>query len=683
MQISQLMTNVKRHYQRVFTKQFKISLVAICYLLICYTLLRLGFFLVNKELFSDVNSGEIRWAFIYGLRFDISALLMINGLFLVLYNLPGNPSLRKWFKITLFSLFWLVNLLAIALNLADYGYFPTIHRRLMSEIYTILPDIIRTLPSMVIEYWYLSLTLVIVGTLLIFASWKLFRKLDTLIVYRFNIWRESFCLILMIGLLTLGIRGGLQSRPIRQAHAFFSADRTVGYLVLNSTFSVLRSIVQFSPPVQNLLPQPEAAALVETMLRQENEQMLDSQYPFLRRKTFPDNPHHAEGRPASGGKVSANIVIFIMESWTADYIGSISGQPSATPFFDSIADKGALFTNFLANGERSMIATTSVLSAIPGLYAQSTIKGSKKTMISSQAELNRFIGLGNILMKSGYTTSFHHGAKIGSMGFDAYTKMSGFLKYYGKEDYPNLTSEVVDGTWGIYDEEFFQDALRRMDGFQPPFCSVIFSLTSHAPYKIPPHREAIFRNYSGDNEFQHVLRYSDYSLQQFFNAAQDKPWFKNTIFIIMGDHTNYAKGGNFHSYFHVPLLIYAPDLIKPQRYDQIGSQVDILPTILDILHISTVHSSMGRSLWDTTKTHYEVISNGIHYALFTDQYVLMNDLEKNLGLYDYRLDPQCKNDLQLTHPEIAEDLKRKFYAYIQEVTYAVSQDKICRDIDLK
>lgn len=241
-----------------------------------------------------------------------------------------------------------------------------------------------------------------------------------------------------------------------------------------------------------------------------------------------------------------------------------------------------------------------------------------------------------------------------------------------------------------------------MDAFQPPFCSIIFSLTSHAPYKIPPHREAIFRNYSGDNEFQHVLRYSDYSLQQFFNAVQGKPWFKNTVFIIMGDHTNYARGGNFHSYFHIPLLIYAPEFIKPQRYDQIGSQVDILPTILDILHISTVHSSMGRSLWDTTppeadlpmaqgsnkktasdKTHYEVISNGIHYALFTDQYVLMNDLEKNLGLYDYRFDPQCKNDLQLKNPEIAEDLKRKFYAYIQEVTYAVSQDKICRDSDLK
>lgn len=667
-----------------------------CYLLICYTLLRLGFFLVNRGLFNDAKASEIGWAFIYGLRFDISALLMINGLFLVLYNLPGNPSRWKWFKITLFGLFWLVNLLAITMNLADYGYFPTIHRRLMSEIYTILPDIIRTLPSMLIEYYYLTITLVVLGFFLIFTSLKLFKKLDSLIEYppdragsragRLNIWRESFCLILMAVFLIVGLRGGVQSRPIRQAHAFFSADRIVGYLVLNSTFTILRSMTQFNPPLQHLLPQPEAAALVETMLRQENEQMLDPQYPFLRRKTFPDNPQ------------KTNIVIFIMESWTADYSGSISGQPSATPFFDSIADKGALFTNFLANGERSMIATTSVLSAIPGLYAQSTTKGSKKTMISSQAELNRFFGLGTILMKLGYTTSFHHGAKIGSMGFDAYTKMSGFLKYYGKEDYPNLTSKVQDGTWGIYDEEFFQDALRRMDGFQPPFCSVIFSLTSHAPYKIPSHRESIFKDYSADNEFQHVLRYSDYSLQQFFNSAQDKPWFKNTIFIIMGDHTNYAKGGNFHSYFHVPLLIYAPrcsdtgrpdrsvgapDMIKPQRYDQIGSQVDILPTILDILHISTVHSSMGRSLWDTSKTHYEVISNGIHYALFTDQYVLMNDLEKNLGLYDYRIDPQCKNDLQLTHPKIAEDLKRKFYAYIQEVTYAVSQDKICRDSDLK
>jgi phosphoglycerol transferase MdoB-like AlkP superfamily enzyme len=666
-----LLNKVKEFYHQLTTKQFNISLVTMGYLLVCYTLLRLGFLLANHQFFSGVSAGEIIWSFIYGLRFDISALLMINGALLLLYNLPGNPARWRWFKRVLLALFWFINLAWITLNLADYGYFPTIQRRLMSEIYTILPDIIRTLPSMLIEFWYLTLILIVLGILFVFSSWKLLKWSDQKIRYRFNIIKESIFLILICGLMLLGIRGGMQSRPIRQAHAFFSPNRVVGFMTLNSTFTILRSISQTAIPVQNLLPPDEATKLLETMLRQGNEQMIDSQYPFLRVKNFTDTSQ------------KRNLVIFIMESWTSDYIGSITGhQPSATPFFDSIADKGMLFTNFLANGERSMIATSSVLSSIPGLYSKSTI-GARKTMINSQSEFNRFIGLGTILLREGYLTSFHHGARTGSMGFDAYSKLSGFLNYYGKEDYPNLTSEVIDGTWGIWDEEFFLDSARRMNGFKEPFCSVIFSLTSHAPFKIPPQRKALFNGYSNESAFQKVLRYSDYSIQQFFNAVHDKPWFKNTIFIITGDHTNYAKGNNFHSYFHVPLLIYAPDLIKPQRCNQIGSQVDILPTILDILHISTNHASMGRSLIDTSQTHYTVVSNGTHYALFTDKFVLMNDLEKNVGLYDYRTDTMFKNDLQQQYPQIAEELKRKFYAYIQEVTYAIANDKVCRDQDLK
>ena len=137
---------------KTLPKQFKISVLTISGLLICYTLLRLGFFLTNHGFFVDVPANEIIWSFIYGLRFDISAILMINGALLLLYNFPGNPSARwKPFRVGLLSIFWLSNLAFIGLNLADYIYFPTIQRRLMSEIYTILPDILRMLPSTIIE----------------------------------------------------------------------------------------------------------------------------------------------------------------------------------------------------------------------------------------------------------------------------------------------------------------------------------------------------------------------------------------------------------------------------------------------------------------------------------------------------------------------------------------------------
>ena len=241
----------------------------------------------------------------------------------------------------------------------------------------------------------------------------------------------------------------------------------------------------------------------------------------------------------------------------------------------------------------------------------------------------------------------------------------------------------MDGTWGVWDEEFFLDSLRRMDGFREPFCSVIFSLTSHDPFPIPPHRESLFSQYSTETKFQRVLRYTDYSLQQFFNTAKDKPWFKNTVFIITGDHTNYSRPNILRSYYQVPLLIYAPGIITPQRCNQVGSQVDILPTILDLLSIPTIHASMGRSLLDTTKTHYAVITEGAYCVIFDDRFVLLDDLEKTLGMFDYQADPYLKNNLMSQYPDAAKELRRNLYAYTQEVTYAITNDKVCRDEDIK
>ncbi|MFH0889089.1 MAG: LTA synthase family protein [Planctomycetota bacterium] len=687
----QLINILKRIYNPLLTKQFKISLIAMVYLLICYTLLRLGFFLVNHGFFSDIGTGEIIRAFLYGIRFDISALLMINGPLLLLYNLPLKLINRKYFKLILLVLFLLLNLIFITVNLADYGYFPVTQRRLMSEIYIMFVDIMRMLPSMFSDYYYLFLALAVGGMIFIFTVWRLFKKLDNLIIYQPNLWRDIGCLILLIGLITIGVKGGIQRKPIRQAHAFWSANRITGYLTLNSSFTTIKSLFQAGLPRHSFLPDNEASAELTAMLCQKNEQMIDAQYPFLRRKSFPDAPQ------------KPNLVVFIMESWTADYIGSLSGQtPSATPFFDSLTISGTLFTNFLANGHRSVVAIPSILDSIPGFYSNSLsgvaaaksrlFRGKGNSFIESQSEVNNYIGLGNILLKQGYTTSCHHGARRGALGFDIHSKLSGFLNYYGMEDYLKSGGSSRDTVWGVWDEEFFQDALCRMDKFQSPFCSVIFSLTSHEPFRIPPHRQKLFEQYADETNLQIALRYSDYSLQQFFQIARKKPWFENTIFIITADHTTHSKMNNFYSCFHIPLLIYAPrcsdtgrpdrsvgapGLIAPQICNTIGSQVDILPTILDLLHISATHNSMGSSLMDTERTHYTVVTDGSMYGIFNNQFVLLNDLEKNFGLYNYHLDPILKNDIQIEYPDAAQKLRHSLLAYIQSVSNAIAQNKIC------
>jgi len=656
--------------QRI-TKQVKISLVMIIYLMACYTLLRLGFLAANYGFFKEVGAGEIIRAFIYGLRFDLSALLMINGPLLLLYNLPINHHRWKWYQTGLLVLFWVLNLAFITINLADYGYFATAQRRLMSEIYVMFLDIMKMLPSMITDFYYLFIGLAVGGGLFVWTTWRLLQRLDRSFEYAYSFRRELMHFIFIAFLLVPGVKGGFQTKPIRPAHAFFSSHRAAGYLTLNSSFTVIKSIFQAGMPEYKFMPQAEASAEIISMFFQPGEQIIDEQYPFLRQIKHPGVPN------------KKNIVVFIMESWTADFVGSVSGkEPSSTPFFDSLAQQSILFTNFLATGHRTIVAAPSVLASIPGFYSDSGM-GKKNSFIESQSEVNNFVGLGGILARQGYITSFHHGANTGALGLDVYTKLAGFQHYYGKEDYLNLTDASQDAVWGVWDEEFFLDSLKRMDQFRTPFCSVIFSLTSHEPFRIPPHRQALFDKYADETKFQKVLRYTDYSLEQFFKFAQDKPWFKDTVFIITADHASHSAVNDFYSCFHIPLLIYSPGLEKPARNGVIGSQVDILPTILGVLGISATHASMGVNLTDSSQPHYAVVSDGTRYAIFSDKFVLLNDLEKNIGLYDYHADPMAKKDLQSEYPDQALKLRHSLLAYIQSVSTAISKNRICREEDLK
>ncbi len=658
------MKNLKTYYWDLIPKPLLISVAGLVYLLFCYELLRLGFLVANRQYFAGVPAGQVLWAFVYGLRFDLSALLMLNGVILLLYNLPGFPGRFQWYSKTMLALFWLVNIPGFIVNLTDYGYYGFTQRRLMFELFAMPRETMDMVPSLVRGYWPLFLLLAVLTGLFIYSSLKLFSRLDKKTAYKFNPFTELLSLILIIGLAVLGIRGGLQSKPIRQNHAFFSESRAAGYLALNSTFTVLRSLSQPKLAEFQFMPREQAQDLVEAMLLDPNETMANREYPFLRQKQFPD------------AEKKLNVVIFIMESWSAGQIGALSEGPSATPFFDSLSRQGILYTNFMANSQRSLEAVPAILTSIPAFY-------NNHSFINSQAEMNRVMGLGHILLKRGYTTSFHHGAKVGSMGFDAYARTAGFLKYYGKEDFPGLADSLQDGTWGVYDEEFFGDALSRMNSFNKPFASVIFSLSPHDPLKIPRYRESLFAEYKDDDKFRRALRYSDLSLKAFFEKARNQDWYENTVFIITGDHPYHSMRNNFASIFQVPLLIYRPKGLAPGRDDGIGSQVDILPTVLDLLSLSTTHASMGSSLLSGKKEHYAVVRHGAEFAVFDNRLVLVSDLEKINGLYDHRKDSGFKNDLQTARPEEAGKLFEYLRAYIQQASYAIARDRICREEDIR
>ena len=133
---------------------------------------------------------------------------------------------------------------------------------------------------------------------------------------------------------------------------------------------------------------------------------------------------------------------------------------------------------------------------------------------------------------------------------------------------------------------------------------------------------------------------------------------------------------NIQEMFHIPVLIYAPGIIRPQVREEIASQVDILPTILDILNLEMVHSSMGSSLLRERNDPFSVVRLGNQFAIFKNSYVFLTDLNDNDGMYDYLNDPSFKSDLKALLPVISEGMKDNLLTYLQSVTYSIAKDKI-------
>ena len=645
----------------MLTRRFKLTLAGLGVMMAVYSLLRLGFFLVNRSYFEEAPAGETALAFLRGLRFDAAALLMLNLPVVVLWNLGLPRQAGPWLRSLLFALFALLNVPAVMLNVADYAYFPMVQRRLLYEPFDRPRELLDMVPQ-----WFEEYPLACVGVL---AAGAVFVLLLRWVLGRLQArigGPEGRALptlasgLVLAALCVLGIRGGGQSGILRIADAFtHSASSAIGYLTLNSTYTVLLSAVLRPVQTVRAMDPGEAAAVVAGMLADPEETRPDPAWPFVRRRT-PAGPL----RPR-------NVVLFLMESWTWANVGPHEEQGrtlTRTPHFDALTREGLLFTNFLASGQKSNEAVPSVLSSVPSVFRQ--------PMIGSREELTRLRGMGTILKEHGWRTSFHYAAERTIMGFDAYSRLAGFDVYRSEADYPDKSASVRDGRWGIYDHLFYADTLAWLDREQTPFATVLFSLSPHDPYKLPPDLEADYAAYAGETGYQRCLRYSDWALGRFMDAARAKPWFRDTVFMITADHTRFAPPNSYYESFRVPLLLLAPGLVEPGRNDAIGFHPDILPTLLDLLRVPAEHASMGRSLLAPGRERFAVVSRDQGFGIFDDRFALLHDTRHDVGLYAYRSDPTFAHDLSSVEPARLEVLRRRLLAYLQTVTFSVVDDRV-------
>ncbi|MCB0481022.1 MAG: sulfatase-like hydrolase/transferase [Flavobacteriales bacterium] len=594
---------------------YKGVLVRFSALLVLLMALRWVFFLFNQSLYSPLTFSDILNVFYGGFRFDLSILLYTNSLLLLIDLFPFSLLNQKGVRCAYRILFVAINSFLLSLICADIAFYPFNGKRIDTELLGLLGAIPALMASFFADYWYVFILFgaLVYGLIVLSRVGYSTPSLP-------NIWIRLAAFALGVGCIVVGMRGGISNkRPLSIAAAskHVSADKIS--LVTNSAFTFLYSLVHRDIEIPAYFEDVE----------------LENVFPV--EKNF------------GGDSISTkpNIVLLIMESFSKSYVGSFSGNSTYTPFLDSLTTKGTMCINGFADGRRSSQALVALTSGIPALLPE-------PFMYSNMAG-NRVQGIPEQLKQIGYQSAFFNGSSKDKLGWEEFITQVGFDQYISKENYPNPGHS--DGEWGIYDHYMFDHLLHVLDTSVRPSFYTLFSISSHHPFNIPDSVKEMFP--SEGYLYWSALRYADWSLGQFFKKAEKKDWFKNTVFIVVADHT--LNGESFTDDSHkkartwyenrvglyaIPILFYTPLDSTPKIVKAPFSQVDVSATILDLAGYEGKSITWGKSLKSLPEEKYCFqFVNGL-YQINDDQFVVLFDGESSLGIFNYKTDFTFEIDLR-------------------------------------
>ncbi len=292
---------------------------------------------------------------------------------------------------------------------------------------------------------------------------------------------------------------------------------------------------------------------------------------------------------ATGEEKRWNVVHIVMEGLSLDYT-SDKRNNSLTPFFDDLKGKSLYFSNYYAVGERTVRGLEGLtLTTLPTL-GQSLLK---------RDNLKRLPAITDTFGKRGYQRQFIY------PGHAQFDNMDQFYKRMGFEVIDIASEQAKEkkfiNIWGASDEDLFHWAINKATkthNQNQPFYQLIMTLSNHQPYLYPKYPEE--EGYTLEELSTNIgaVKYADYALKQFFREAEQQPWFKNTIFVINADHCASNPDGWSMPVekFQIPLIVYAPTLIKPQRNDTLSCQVDTIPTVYGLMNWSYQNNGAGQDI---------------------------------------------------------------------------------------
>ncbi len=574
-------------------------------------------------------------------KFDLMTTCYVMILPCLLILTPAKARLASVLKVSGLQLGFVLLLLSSLALMGNFIYFGVVNRHTFNDLPLLMSETAFVIPFLLKDYKMLTIfgfVLIMTAVILWLKRWR-----DIFYVAQpcKSLLSQCCVFLLTIPILFLGLRGlDLQGKPLGIIDAYGSQNEQQANLILNGLFTGAKgTMLSFQRADYQFFTPEQIAATNHKSVQQVYE------FPFVQK--FTDNKPN--GR---------NLVIILVEALSYAYVDGLAGTNyKATPFLDELSKKSEVYDNFYAAGQRSYLGIQASLFGLPPLNSVGYIGGG--------LELSRLTKIGHIAQAHGYQTQMLQSSKRDSIRLDAIADYAGFQQYLGLSDIPVTRTDYPDPTGAEFgwDYEMLMKTLELANNSNKPFISFSFTGTTHMPYvETPKHLQVYPYGQDKFTDFLNTLRYTDDALRAFFEAASKQPWYENTTFMILADHTLFnAKDTSIKGAFHIPLWIYRPGQnIKPQRHAMLASQLDILPTAFDLLGFNDEFSAVGSSLYRERKPYSIVVKGDLLGAVTAFDHFciagknIMSDSENAQFVYKQAplLAEKLKLELQLSQQAV-------------------------------
>ncbi len=535
-----------------------------------YALIRLVGIVIYRD---SLDIAEIPRMMLNGLRCDLSGLGYIMALPVLLTFTCSIVPLRVASLLLLLERIWLWLILCLVVFL-EFSTFP-----FMAE-YSVRPNRLfveyLAYPEELINLMIHGhlLAVIAVCTLMICAGYLLYHLVRRIKINPAPSLPGALLTFVLVGAVTfIAARSSFDHRPFNLAKASFSSNQIVNNLAGNSGYTLITSLkASFAEKANNYAD----------MKPQEVLQLVKQDTGFDYTPASADNPTLNQLRASYPGQ-RRNIVIILEESLGAQFVGTLGGS-NLTPQLDRIYSQGWGFAQMYATGVRSVRGIEAVTSGFTPSVNTATVKREKSQ--------KNFFNLGGILKSLGYHTAFIYGGESHFDNMRSFFLGNGYEQIIDIDDYPNPRFLA---SWGVSDEELFDKALSYFDeNFHKgqPFYALVFTSSNHDPYEIPPEFAQ-----GAPQSRENAVRYADFALGRLYDKLKERPYFNDTVFLVIADH-DARSGGNALvpvNNFHIPAVIFGAGIAQ-RLDDRVVSQIDMPKTLLSLAGISAAVPTVGYDL---------------------------------------------------------------------------------------